>query len=880
MPPEQDYFKQFSDVSEDYFAQFPVLEEPVKKKVENKERGMLGKAWDWANSSLIKGSFIDPKGELTSPTIEEWQSNPVRSAQRFAGTAMTSPLGLASEAVGGLSLLRGLRSVPKTAAPIKGQGLLKAGAYEVTPEGTVRGQREVLSAREQLTGKPLPSNRNIKPYAPAKKEQKLLPAANYEVTPEGVVRGKTETTPLRTLLNPDDIIDVKPTRVEEIFNPSGKMDEIKITEQNPAKMKVTETEASAYIDAVNTGKIPKGTTFAQFKDSLSRLAKEETGALRISSPKEALPKGVTRKQFDRIQTDVINALRSGDLINLNQLAHNSGLPRKTFDKLVDKVIESGALKNIKKASESQQNQSVVKLLHALDVSKPLREQQEAIYSAERSKRFAAFEGVKETGRAGFDKSLSQLSGEMPKVAPVQLNDVEVDNLFNMIKNARILPGEKAHAGTGLKKLLDGTGLPQRSELALLDKVFGSGFAESVIQMHGGIGAVGLRLTKAANTMKSLNATMDASAPLRQGLGLVHRKEFWKSWREMYGYGASEEKFQALNKSLESRPNYLLGRENGLYLAGEELATKEEQFLTSYLGDLAEKGKFGKAITAPMRASERMYVGFLNKLRADTFDNLLSEAVKAGHDPKEIAGPLARYVNVSTGRGDLGKLAKMGEELNAVFFSPRLIASRLTVLNPKYYYDAPQFVRKEALKTLAGLASFTVLANGLGALAGSKITLDPRNSDFGKLKFGANTRLDPAGGFSQYITAAARVLSGKSVSPTSLNERTLGQGYGTPSRLSLIAGIGGQEKSFLENKMSPAASLIDVILSNRDFSGQPPDVKKEIRNRFIPIIMQDLAEIANEDPSLAWLTIPATHGMGLQVFEPRQRQTNVNPPSMN
>jgi hypothetical protein len=346
---------------------------------------------------------------------------------------------------------------------------------------------------------------------------------------------------------------------------------------------------------------------------------------------------------------------------------------------------------------------------------------------------------------------------------------------------------------------------------------------------------------------------------------------------MYGYGLSEDKFKALNHYLESRPNYLLGREHGLFLAGEELAAREEQFLTSYLGDIAEMGRFGKTITAPARISERMYVGFLNKLRADTFDNLLNEAVKAGHKPNEIAPAIAKYVNVSTGRGDLGKLAKMGEELNGIFFSPRLIASRLTILNPKYYIDAPAFVRKEALKTLGSIAGFVTLVNGLGKMAGGGITLDPRNSDFGKIKFG-NTRLDPAGGFSQYIVAATRALSGQSISPTSLNKRNLGEGYGTPSRLSLIAGIGGNEKSFMENKFSPAASLIDVLLTGKDYAGQPVDAKKEIANRFVPIITQDIMELAKDDPT--WekilLTLPATHGMGMQTFQPRQRaNTNFN-----
>lgn len=856
--PQEDYFSQFKDVGEDYFAQFPTLEETTVPEKKTEGKSTLGKVWDWANTSLLKGSFIDPRGELTQPTPEDWMNNPVYSSKRAMGSILTSPLGIAGGLSAGRMLGSAIRNRPRILPPVKPpQKMLPSGSMEVTPNGTVRGSRNVTSIREQLGGK--------------------LP-------------------------------DVPMNRVKDIYNPSGKLDEVKVFESAPQKIKVTASDASAYMEAVKTGQIPKGTTFAAFKERLSKLATEETGAVRIgrSDPKEALPKGVTKKQFDKVQTDVINALRSGDLINLNQIARNSGIPRRQFDKLIDKVIQSGTLNKIKPAVEAKQNQAVVKLLHALDTAKPLREQQEAIYSAERSRRFAAFESVKTPGLAGANEKLGKLAGEMPKIAPIQLQSTEVDELFNMIHNARILPGEKAHAISGLKKILDGTGLPQRSELALLDKVYGQGFVEHIIEMHGGIGAVGkikdvgVKLTKTSNTMKSMSATIDASAPLRQGFGLMYRKEFWKSWKDMYGY-MDETKFNALNKAIEERPTYLLGRESGLYLAGKELGKREEQFLASYLDDLAlgkigVKGhkipeSIGQKVTFANRGAERMYVGFLNKLRADTFDNLLKNAIKAGHNPKEIAPKIAKYVNTMSGRGDLyrgfnyqGKqmfnLNKVGDELNTIFFSPRLISSRLTMLNPKYYWDAPKFIRMEALKSWMAMGTFVAVANGLGRALGGENTINPLNSDLGKIKFGDNTRLDPAGGLSQFIVAAAKTIMGKSISPTSQNVTNFGENYTSPNRLGNLFNIGGNQKSFLENKLSPMASLIDVLVSQKDFSGQPPDTKKEILSKFVPIIMQDFAELVKEDPDLLWLMIPAAHGMGAQTFEPRQRQMNLNAPSMN
>jgi hypothetical protein len=105
---------------------------------------------------------------------------------------------------------------------------------------------------------------------------------------------------------------------------------------------------------------------------------------------------------------------------------------------------------------------------------------------------------------------------------------------------------------------------------------------------------------------------------------------------------------------------------------------------------------------------------------------------------------------------------MGPALNTLFFSPRLMASRLNFMDPTWYMRLDPYARKQALKSLGKLGVFGAGAGAAGAVAGGKIGTDPRSSDFGKIRFG-NTRLDPLGGFSQYLVAGSRLASGKSIS---------------------------------------------------------------------------------------------------------------------
>src|SRR5207244_3535735 len=270
---------------------------------------------------------------------------------------------------------------------------------------------------------------------------------------------------------------------------------------------------------------------------------------------------------------------------------------------------------------------------------------------ERAKRFAASAGVKEEGMAGAKKSLAKMRGEYEKVElpeHLQLNREETDSLFTAIKRANITEGEKTRARVTLFKLMEGGETPVRSELAILDHVFGNGFGSQILELHGGLGGVSIKIGKTANTMKAMMGSIDVSAPMRQGIGLIHKPEWRDAFVEMFKYLARPEYYKASMEALENRPTYLLGREAGLFLNKPgSLLSSEELFLNSYIPEISKIPLVGPLIKHGVGASERAYSGFLNKLRADVFDNLIKEAKSAGHEAFTVVEHTAEDGTVKT-----------------------------------------------------------------------------------------------------------------------------------------------------------------------------------------------------------------------------------------
>lgn len=369
-------------------------------------------------------------------------------------------------------------------------------------------------------------------------------------------------------------------------------------------------------------------------------------------------------------------------------------------------------------------------------------------------------------------------------------------------------------------------------------------------------------TNAINLPRAIMSSMDLSAPLRQGIFFIGKKEFWRAFPNMFKYAMSQQSYNDMMKEITRRPNYHRMVEANLPFsnAGGKINQREEDFMSDWAGKIPVLG-------IGVRASERAYTGFLNKVRADVFDSLVNDFEQAGVTINDkLLKDLGGFIGNATGRGSLNKKYNGAVPLlNTVFFSPRLIVARAQMLNPQYYATLHPSVRKEAIKSLLSFGSIALTVLTLASLSGADVETDPRSSDFGKIKAG-NTRYDVLGGFAQYITLGARLILGEKLTATG-EVSEYGNDYGEESRLDALANFG-------RNKLAPIASLWADYLDGQDAIGNDFNATTAVGSRLVPMYAQDTVEAIGEYGLAHGLAVsaPGLFGVATNTYTPY----NLNP----
>lgn len=366
-------------------------------------------------------------------------------------------------------------------------------------------------------------------------------------------------------------------------------------------------------------------------------------------------------------------------------------------------------------------------------------------------------------------------------------------------------------------------------------------------------------------VRTILTSFDFSAPLRQGVvpTLSHPSLAAKAFPEMFKQAFSQGRFDTWLADLKESPVYEIMDKSGLYIADPNnlhLSAKEEQFMSN----IAEKIPFiGKLI----KGSERAYVYYLNKMRADLFKQGLEVFMNEGKTPEnspELYEGLANYINNSTGRGKLGPLEGSAQFLNSVFFSPRLMASRINTLGltdaftlgqSGFYTKLPPEVRKMAVKDMLKFIGFGVSVLALAKLNGADVEDDPRSSDFGKIKSG-NTRWDIWGGYQPYVRLISQMASGQSKSTQTGKLRDLKTEEKETKPL-----------DFLRGKLAPVPSSIYDLYVGQNIVGEPSTIKSEILESITPMLYRDVQEAMKDQGVKALFTvgIPSTFGIGTNTY---------------
>ncbi len=506
-----------------------------------------------------------------------------------------------------------------------------------------------------------------------------------------------------------------------------------------------------------------------------------------------------------------------------------------------------------------------KLLEVVKTAKKTRPAIETAYTAERAARATkvADTFANSSGEGAYRQALGQLSGELAPQKPVlgdvrgMLEQKDIDDLFTQIQ--RHIPFrdyDKISASDGLSKLLSGA-VPPPSQLSLMEDVFGSSLIKEVMKNRPALTKFKDAITEVINVPRSLMTSLDFSAPFRQGavLTVSRPKQSIPAFGNMFKMAFSQKNFDEYMTNLKNSPEWKVFKDTGLYIAEPgkvALDAKEEAFMTN----LAEKIPiWGRLV----KGSNRAYVGYLNKLRVDTFKALSSKFAKDGLATPENLTGLANFINNATGRGSLGALSRVSQQLNNVFFSPRLIASRFNMLNPIWYAKMPAPVRKEAIKSFAEFVGVGTTVLALASMAGAKVELDPRSTDFGKIRVG-NTRWDIWGGFQQWARLFAQVASGERKTSTGKMQKLNGKGFPGESRLDVA-------NRFIRGKLAPVPGLVLELLDGQKLYGGDVSLKEEAVSNILPLYLQDIDEAFKEFGPDAFFSVvlPSAFGVGTQTY---------------
>lgn len=362
------------------------------------------------------------------------------------------------------------------------------------------------------------------------------------------------------------------------------------------------------------------------------------------------------------------------------------------------------------------------------------------------------------------------------------------------------------------------------------------------------------IVELAGFSKSVKSSIDNSALLRQGIKTLfsNPKQWFKNAPQTFSdikkVFQGKDAQSLLNAEIISDPMYDIMKK-----AKVAVGAIEEAFPT-------RSPEMIPVFSKLFKASDAAYSGFLHRMRVDLFKKYYDIAKTQGVNVNSKAEleSIGALVNSLTGRGKLPGFVEPGAQLlNVSFFSPRNLQSHIDFLTAFRGRNVSDFAKKEAaialVKTMLGIG--TVLATA-GVLLGEKaVEIDPRSSNFGKIRVG-NTRFDVTGGMGSLFTLLARQITGEIKSSTSnkITDLTSGK-FGSANRWTVLL-------DFFENKLSPLAQEAQDRFEGKTFEGDKPTIKTTAENLFVPLSVSNLWETKDEKDRANLLLIALADAFGI------------------
>ena len=330
---------------------------------------------------------------------------------------------------------------------------------------------------------------------------------------------------------------------------------------------------------------------------------------------------------------------------------------------------------------------------------------------------------------------------------------------------------------------------------------------------------------------------------------------------------SERNYRLIDEAIKSAPEYAAAQKAGLYQApiGEaaRIGAREEQFASR----LARK-------IPGVKIAERAYVTFLNSQRFGVFSKYAHAWQGLPEAEKELRA-LAKLINQATGRGGLGPLERASDVVGTPFFSLRFAVSRPQVLlrglgseglggiaaeaargNPRALLEIatlnPKTARAVAAQNILSYVGGTVALAALLKQSGLiDVELDPRSTDFGKMRVG-NQRIDLWAGFQPFVRYSAQLMTGERKMLTSGNIQRV-----TPAETI---------SRFVESKFAPGPGSIVDLFQGHDNLGRPLEPGRMLRDLFMPLSIDDMVDaVVKNGVAGGFIASPAVFGAGTQTI---------------
>jgi hypothetical protein len=481
-------------------------------------------------------------------------------------------------------------------------------------------------------------------------------------------------------------------------------------------------------------------------------------------------------------------------------------------------------------------------------------------SATKTEDIALMRGVKEQAKKAFEEMKKELT---PRKSPDEIRRQAFrTRLTNEIAELKRRKAEKDYSPKEKKPPVElqeaeleiqfkrdqikREYMKQHFEWALANRTFGVKVTDGLIE--------------SVNLVKALKSSYDVSAVGRQGWlsFLAHPVSGAKDVADMFRSLRSAEAEFRIHQEIMKDKLYPLMKKAGLEITETEgiKANLEEMF----------QSRWANAIPG-VPASNRAFSTYLNLRRVALFKEVYNSILSSkGVVLEAEARQVADYANQSTGRGNIRGYEQALTGLGVLMWAPKLVLSRFQMAAGVSMWKGTSASRIAIAKEYGRMLRTLGIIYAVSSLF-DEVTIEDStiSSDWGKIKIG-NRRIDILAGMVQNTVLMSRIwneetkTAGGRVIPLTGNIP-----YGGKTIWTVMSDWG-------RTKLTPVLSEAINFKQGKDVVGNKVEMWDIPQRLLMPLSFGDIYDAMKEDgvPAGAILSTLATFGIGVQIYDPKQR----------